>query len=307
VRRTSLIIVVLTALGLPALAGQATLTVTSTPSGARVSIRGIYRGLTPLTIKLNDVPAQARAYPLTLSRTGYQTWRSSVRLKASEHRSVRVPLRRATPPALGGKLTGRVICLDPGHPSEATSGTTGKKVSEIKVNWLIAVRLKALLEARGARVILTKASESAYVTNRKRAEIANAAHADLFLRLHCDAASSRGLAVYYPEHQGTKQGVTGPSQAVMTRSSAAAHALYPVVVAALQGKVPGRGLHTDNGTAIGGKQGALTGSIFSQVPVVLVEMVVLTNATDEAFITSEAGQKAMAEALAAGVAAAVGK
>ena len=60
-------------------------------------------------------------------------------------------------------------------------------------------------------------------------------------------------------------------------------------------------------TAVGGRQGALTGSVFSKVPVLLVEMVVLTNAKDEAFILSKQGRALMVDALAKGVLAAVAK
>jgi N-acetylmuramoyl-L-alanine amidase len=52
---------------------------------------------------------------------------------------------------------------------------------------------------------------------------------------------------------------------------------------------------------VGSRQGALTGSIFSEVPVVTVEMVVLSNAHDARFITSARGERRMAEAIAAGI------
>jgi len=45
----------------------------------------------------------------------------------------------------------------------------------------------------------------------------------------------------------------------------------------------------------------LTGSIFSQVPVVLAEMCVLSNRKDEAFILQEKNQDQLARAMAAGV------
>ena len=63
------------------------------------------------------------------------------------------------------------------------------------------------------------------------------------------------------------------------------------------------GVRGDSATAIGSKQGALTASIFSQVPIVTIEMVDLSNKADADFIKSEAGQKRMAHAISAGVAA----
>jgi N-acetylmuramoyl-L-alanine amidase len=62
------------------------------------------------------------------------------------------------------------------------------------------------------------------------------------------------------------------------------------------------GVLGDSRTAIGARQGALTGSIFSRVPVVTVEMAVLTDAGDARFIASPSGQRRMAHAIAAGIA-----
>jgi N-acetylmuramoyl-L-alanine amidase len=62
---------------------------------------------------------------------------------------------------------------------------------------------------------------------------------------------------------------------------------------------------TDLATAIGAKQGALTGSIYSQIPVLLVELCVLTNPKDEAFILSSKGRRSLAGALAKAAIAAV--
>lgn len=200
-----------------------------------------------------------------------------------------------------GSLSGKVICLDPGHPSENGSGARGRKISELRANWLVAIKLKAQLQARGARVIMTKSQLQETVTNRRRAEIANAAGAALAVRLHCDSGGGPGLAVYYPDRTGTVKGVTGPSRQVIASSTRVAKAMYPVIIRALVGKVKAKGLRTDKATYIGSKQGALTGSIYSGVPVVLIEMVTLSYAGDDAFIASVNGQAAMAKAIAVGI------
>ena len=62
------------------------------------------------------------------------------------------------------------------------------------------------------------------------------------------------------------------------------------------------GVRGDSKTAVGEKQGALTGSIFSEIPVVLVEMVTLSNPRDARFIKDVAGRRLMAQAIADGVA-----
>ena len=121
------------------------------------------------------------------------------------------------------------------------------------------------------------------------------------LRLHCDAGEQSGLATYYPDRQGKRFGVTGPSPAVITDSRRAASVFQPAVIGALHGALRDAGIKGDSQTAVGGKQGALTGSIFSHVPALTVEMCVLTNAHDYRFIRTAAGQQKMALALLAGV------
>lgn len=200
-------------------------------------------------------------------------------------------------------LAGKTICIDPGHPSENGSGARGSKIGEVHANWMVALKLKAALQAMGAKVVMTKSKESEKVTNRKRAEIGNAAKAALMIRLHCDATSGSGFAVYYPDKAGTVKGVSGPGKSVLTASAKIAKAFYPAMVKSLSGKLKGRGLKTDRATLIGGKQGALTGSIFSKVPVVLVEMVNLQSKSDDSFIAEGTGQAAVAKAIAAGIVA----
>lgn len=206
-------------------------------------------------------------------------------------------------------LRGMVICVDPGHTSETSEGTASRdgKLSERHVNWVVGQRLRRLLEADGAIVVMTKRAEGQVVTNRRRAEIANAAGARLFLRLHCDAGNQFGLATYFPDRQGRRFGVTGPSPAVIAASREAARAFHPAVIRALGGALKDNGIKGDSATHVGGQQGALTGSIFSRVPALTVEMVVLTNAHDYAFIRTAQGQDRMARALLAGVEAFVGE
>lgn len=200
-------------------------------------------------------------------------------------------------------LAGLTICIDPGHTSETSAGTQSRdgKLTERRVNWIEAQRLRGLLNANGANVVLTKQSEGQIVTNRKRAEIANAAHADLLLRLHCDSNAPSGITTYYPDRQGTRFGVTGPSREIIARSHAVALVFQPALAQSLRGELPNGGIKGDSATFVGGKQGALTGSIFAQVPALTVEMCVLTNAHDYAFIRTAHGQEQMARALYAGV------
>lgn len=202
-------------------------------------------------------------------------------------------------------LASPVICVDPGHPSENGVGAKGKEISELKLVWNVAVKLKARLTKAGYRVVMTKSRVDESVTNRRRAEIANQAEAALMLRLHADAGSHRGFATYYPDRTGKAHGKTGPSREVITQSSSVAKLFHPAAIKSLEGFLPNHGLYPDTKTKIGGQQGALTGSIFSEVPVLLVELCVVTNPKDEVLVKTDAGQNRLADALLAGVRAAV--
>jgi N-acetylmuramoyl-L-alanine amidase len=197
------------------------------------------------------------------------------------------------------------ICIDPGHPSESGRGTQGRHLTEIDAAWQVAQILKEDLAKRGYRVVLTKQSAQEFVTNKRRAQIANDCNSALLLRLHCDADAGTGIASYAPDRQGTANGVTGPDKRIIEESQNALREFYPAMIKSLDGLLANRGMFADTSTRIGGKQGALTGSIYSKVPVILVEMCVLTNPHDEAIISSAVGKQRIAAALTAGVNAAV--
>jgi N-acetylmuramoyl-L-alanine amidase len=192
----------------------------------------------------------------------------------------------------------QTVCIDPGHPSEVGKGTKGKKITEIQAAWKVALLLKKELEREGIKVVLTKKTEMEFVKNRNRSAIANKAKSDLMVRLHCDSVSGSGFAVYIPKKKGTAQGKTGPADSVIKASVKAGPIFHKELVLGLKGILKDNGLLSDTATAVGGKYGALIGSIFSEVPVVLVEMCRLSNKKDEAFIASDEGQLAMAKALA---------
>lgn len=210
--------------------------------------------------------------------------------------------RSTAPGAAQSHPPAPVIVIDPGHPSENGVGARGHGVAEVTAAWEVAVRLRDELRTAGYDVRMTKSAERQVVRNVTRAQIANDAGAALMVRLHCDVGNGTGFAVYYPDRQGTAHGRTGPSREVMERSRAAALALDSALAAELSpGYLHDGGVLGDSRTFIGSRQGALTGSIFSRVPVVTVEMAVLTDARDARFISSPDGQRRMAHALAAGI------
>ncbi|MBO4241701.1 MAG: N-acetylmuramoyl-L-alanine amidase [Clostridiales bacterium] len=119
-------------------------------------------------------------------------------------------------------LTGLKVVIDPGHQAQTseemelcaewlsiekprcTTGTTGvvTGVNEYDLTLQYALVLKDYLEQCGAEVILTRDTSDIDLSNQERAAIAVDNGADLFLRLHADAANdpvTSGVRVYVPD------------------------------------------------------------------------------------------------------------
>ncbi len=89
-------------------------------------------------------------------------------------------------------------------------------------------------------------------------------------------------------------------------SERAATAFHRGLKEELGERLKDHGIRGDEQTVIGGKQGALTGSIYSKVPALLVEMVNLAKPADAKWIQEPANQKLFAQGLLAGIAAVAG-
>lgn len=107
------------------------------------------------------------------------------------------------PPAIDRDrpLQGRLIAVDPGHPPAGASGPTGLR--EAEANLAIARALKPLLEADGARVLLTRSADVA-LDLWPRVDLAERADADVLVSIHNNALpdgvnpfTNSGSSVYY--------------------------------------------------------------------------------------------------------------
>lgn len=106
-----------------------------------------------------------------------------------------------------GILGGKTIILDPGHGSYSgqyldvgATGASGMKEAYVVLD--IALRLKALLEQEGAKVILTHevvdSKENPDLS--ERTSIANSSGGDLFISIHLNASTNKnatGTETYY--------------------------------------------------------------------------------------------------------------
>jgi N-acetylmuramoyl-L-alanine amidase len=69
----------------------------------------------------------------------------------------------------------------------------------------------------------------------------------------------------------------------------------------LAGKLRLNQVKTDSQTLVGSRQGALTGSVFAQVPTVVIEMIYLSNPSDAEFIRSDENRDLVAKGILEGI------
>jgi N-acetylmuramoyl-L-alanine amidase len=98
-------------------------------------------------------------------------------------------------------LAGRTIAVDPGHPPQGATGPTG--LQEADANLAVAQTLRELLEGQGARVVMTRTSDT-LLGLYERTAIAEQANAELLVSIHNNAFPdgvnpfvNNGTTVYY--------------------------------------------------------------------------------------------------------------
>ena len=94
------------------------------------------------------------------------------------------------------------VCLDPGHGPDSPNKSPDGNYYEHEFAWDMAGRIKALLEGRGIRAVLTR-SQDTHPSLTERAKVANDAGAELLVSIHSNASgngkewtSPRGLMIY---------------------------------------------------------------------------------------------------------------
>lgn len=215
----------------------------------------------------------------------------------------------AVAPVPAAGLAGKVICIDPGHAATTDAGmepigpgspemkvkdpggTSGvvSGVREPVVTLAISLQLRAMLEAQGATVVMTRSGADFSGGNRERAEIANQAGADLLIRIHADGSadsSRRGVSTLYPAN------IPGWTDDIYASSLSAANAVQAAMVSQL-GAV-------DLGTV---ERSDISGFNWADVPAVLVETGFMSNPEEDALLNDPAYQQQVAAALAAGISA----
>lgn len=108
-----------------------------------------------------------------------------------------------------------VVAIDPGHQAwdvdmsdtepvgpgaseykqKATTGTAGpySGVAEYELNLDISLLLRDELEQRGYRVVMTREDNQTAISNAERAQLANAAGADIYVRIHANGSEDSAV------------------------------------------------------------------------------------------------------------------
>ena len=203
--------------------------------------------------------------------------------------------------------TAPVVVIDPGHDARANlatepigPGSTTRKIKdgggthgvvsgirEPELTLDVSLRLRRLLRTAGVRVVMTRTQTAgASMGNIARARIANDAGAALFLRVHADGASSvsaRGTHTLTPAlHRGWTDDVYAASRRAATLVQAE-------LVRALG--FPSRGIQ---------ERSDFTGFNWADVPVILVELGFMTNATEDRALARPAVRRRAALGLCRG-------
>ncbi|UTR16198.1 N-acetylmuramoyl-L-alanine amidase [Salipaludibacillus sp. LMS25] len=97
-----------------------------------------------------------------------------------------------------GQLDGKTIFVDAGHGG-SDPGAIVDGISEKAIALDVSLKLRHALESEGANVVMSRTGDS-YIEVGERAEMANAAGADLFISIHANAFTSssvNGSEVFY--------------------------------------------------------------------------------------------------------------
>jgi N-acetylmuramoyl-L-alanine amidase len=96
-------------------------------------------------------------------------------------------------------LSVRRVILDAGHGG-SDPGTTASDLAEKTITLDIQSRLRALLEAKGFDVVVTRADDR-LIPLRERARLANSSYGDIFVSIHVNSlvshTNAHGVETYY--------------------------------------------------------------------------------------------------------------
>ncbi len=200
-----------------------------------------------------------------------------------------------------------LVVIDPGHQAQGDSstepngpgssemkakvstGTTGVSTGkhEYELNLEVSLKLRDELESRGYDVIMTRETHDVSISNAERAQVANDANADVFVRVHAngdDDPSVNGVVTIC-------QTASNPYNASLYSECRLLSDLVLDAVAASTGAQKDYVWETDT----------MTGINWANVPSTIVEMGFMSNAAEDERMSDESYQYKIAEGIANGI------
>lgn len=201
----------------------------------------------------------------------------------------------------------KVIAIDPGHQAKGnyekeavgpgateqkakvSSGTQGvfTKVPEYVFTLELSLKLRDALVDAGYEVVMTRENAEVNISNIERAEIANDAGADIYIRIHADGSdneSAKGISVLYPsENNPYVAELSGDSKRL-------AQAVLEEMCEATDAK--NRGII---------KRDDLSGTNWAQMPVILIEAGFMTNVEEDKKLQEPMYQEKLVQGIVKGI------
>lgn len=200
-----------------------------------------------------------------------------------------------------------IVAIDPGHQAhgnfekepigpgaaetknKVAGGTRGvvTGIPEYELTLEVALKLKNILLERGYQVIMIRESHDVDISNAERAQAANDAGADAFIRIHADASDA-----------GSASGMTALCQ---TADNPYNGSLYTYSRALTECMIHAMAEYTGAKNRGIWETDTMSGINWAQVPTTIIEMGFMTNETEDSLMATEDYQNKLAFGMADGV------
>lgn len=201
----------------------------------------------------------------------------------------------------------KIIVLDPGHQAvqdkdkeplgpdseimknKVSSGTRGvsTQIYEYELNLVVSNKLKDRLVEEGFEVLMTRTGHDVSISNKERAEMANNAGADIFIRIHANGSENpdkKGIMTIYPSEENPFVSHLSDESYRLSKD------LHDEMIRETEGESAGINA-MDN----------MVGINWSKVPVTIVELGYMSNAEEDQMLNTEEYQNQLIEGMVMGI------